>query len=286
MRDILHFSHANGFPVTTYRKLFSLLEHDFEIRAVDRFGHDPQYPVTREWPHLVDQLLVSIEHSYREPVWLAGHSLGGFLSLMAALRRPELVKGVVMLDSPIIAGWRAHVLRVAQLLGMDERPSPAFLTKKRRTHWEDADAVWQHFKRKPNFSIWDDEVLRDYADHGTEPTGRADERTLRFNREIEYSIYRTLPTSLGRRVARGTPVPVAFVAGTGSPEIRQCGLGATRRLVGERLRHVEGGHLFPMERPVETAATVVELINMMRAGVPLLSGHTRRASEQDAVSVP
>ena len=112
----------------------------------------------------------------------------------------------------------------------------------------------------------DPEVLRDYAEHGTEPTGRATERRLRFDRDVEYRIYRTLPTSLGRRVAHGAPVPVGFIAGTKSREVRQVGLGATRKLVGDRLRFMEGGHLYPMERPLETAATVRELIGQMRDG--------------------
>ncbi|MGO4328353.1 alpha/beta fold hydrolase [Cupriavidus sp. 2TAF22] len=264
MRDILHFSHANGFPVSTYRKLFSRLEDEFEIRAVDRYGHDPKYPVTREWPHLVDELLASVEQKYREPVWLVGHSLGGFLSLMAALRRPQLVRGVVMLDSPVIAGWRAALLKAGQRFGLDEAPGPAAVTRRRRTHWPDAEAVWQHFRSKPLFAAWDEDVLRDYAEHGTEPTGRDAERRLRFEREIEYQIYRTLPTGLGARVSRGAPVPVGFVAGKHSREVRQCGLGATRKLVGERLRFIEGGHLYPMERPEQTAALIHELLGGMR----------------------
>lgn len=264
MREVLHFSHANGFPVTTYRKLFGLLEDRFEIHAVDRFGHDPAYPVTREWPHLVRQLLHAIERHGQQPVWLVGHSLGGFLSLMAALRRPDWVRGVVMLDSPIIGGWRAGVLRAAQLVGLDERSSPAGVTRRRRTHWPDADIAHAHFKSKPGFAVWDDDVLRDYVLHGTEPTGRERERRLRFDREVEYRIYRTLPTSLGRRVARGTPFPVGFIAGTQSREVRQAGLAATRRLVGDRLRFIEGGHLYPMERPEETARAILALIHTMR----------------------
>lgn len=264
MREIIHFSHANGFPVPTYRKLFGALEEEFELRAVERYGHSTRFPVTRGWPHLVDELLESLERQYREPVWLVGHSLGGFLSLMASLRRPEWVRGVVMLDSPVIAGWRAQVLRAVQLFGLDRKHGPAPVAKRRRTHWPDADSVWEHFRTKPNFAVWDPEVLRDYTLHGTEVAGQ-DERRLRFRREVEYRIYRTLPTTLGRKVRRGAPVPVSFVAGTRSQEVRQCGLGATRRLVGENLRFIEGGHLYPMERPLETAGLVRELIGAMRA---------------------
>ena len=60
MKDIIHFSHANGFPASTYRTIFAELADDYEIRSVERFGHDPRYPVTRDWPHLVDQLLDDI----------------------------------------------------------------------------------------------------------------------------------------------------------------------------------------------------------------------------------
>lgn len=43
--------------------------------------------MTRSWLGLVKELLAEID-AQPEPVWLVGHSLGGFLSLMAALRRP------------------------------------------------------------------------------------------------------------------------------------------------------------------------------------------------------
>jgi hypothetical protein len=53
---------------------------------------------------------------------------------------------------------------------------------------------------------------------------------------------------------------VAFIGGTESLEMKQVGMGMTHRLVGrdhpERLLMVEGSHLFPMEKPQETAAAI------------------------------
>jgi pimeloyl-ACP methyl ester carboxylesterase len=43
-------------------------------------------------------------------VILLGHSLGGLLSMLVAHQHPELVKAVVVIDAPIVAGWRAGVL--------------------------------------------------------------------------------------------------------------------------------------------------------------------------------
>ena len=87
------FSHANSFPASTYNVLFKeLRSRGFKVKAVEKFGHDPRYPVTNNWPHLVQQLLDFTQAEVNKtgaPVILAGHSLGGFISLMAAARHPE-----------------------------------------------------------------------------------------------------------------------------------------------------------------------------------------------------
>ena len=65
---------------------------------------DPRYPPTEGWPHLVDQWIDSIH----EPVYGVGHSLGGYLNYLAAVRRPELFRAIVLLDAPIIGPFRGR----------------------------------------------------------------------------------------------------------------------------------------------------------------------------------
>ncbi len=264
MKDILHFSHANGFPASTYRTIFAELADEYEIRHLERIGHDRRFPVTRDWPHLVDELLESVGRQYERPVWLVGHSLGGYLSLMAALKKPQWVRGVVMIDSPVIAGWRSSVLRVSQWTGLDDRLSPAAATRKRRRKWASRDEAWRHFREKPAFARWDPRMLADYVDHGIPQTDPSGERRLAFEREIEYMIYRTLPHTLGARLAHGAPVPVGLLAGTRSREVRQVGLDATRRVTHGRIEWLEGSHLFPMERPLETARALQRMLDTLR----------------------
>ena len=105
----LVFCHANGFPAGTYRQLFDAWRATgWRVEALDKFGHDPAYPVTSNWPRLRDQLVGFIERvSPGEPVRLVGHSLGGYLALLAACKRPALVHGLVLIVSPIVTGWRA-----------------------------------------------------------------------------------------------------------------------------------------------------------------------------------
>ncbi len=49
MKDIIHFSRANGFPASTYRTIFAELADDYDIRANECYGHDPRFPVTPDW---------------------------------------------------------------------------------------------------------------------------------------------------------------------------------------------------------------------------------------------
>jgi pimeloyl-ACP methyl ester carboxylesterase len=257
------FSHANGFPAGTYRTLFEAWrDAGFEVHAIEKYGHDLRFPVTSNWPHLRDQLIQFIEHEVRGKAFLVGHSLGGYLSLLAGSRRPDLASGLVLLDSPVISGWKARAIQVAKAAGIGERFSPGHVSKKRRQQWDSADAAFEHFAAKPAFARWAPGVLRDYITTGTETHGQL--RRLAFHRDIETAIYNTLPHHLSR-LLRAHPLEcrMAFVRGTDSAEIRQVGMRATERLSQGRVSAIEGSHLFPLERPVETAAEVVRLIESM-----------------------
>ena len=260
----LVFSHANGFPAGTYRRLFELWRAaGWSVLAVERFGHDPAYPVTSNWPHLRDQLiaLVDAQVAARAPVFLVGHSLGGYLSLLAACKRPGLAKGVVLLDSPVVAGWRAHGVQVAKATGLIKRVSPGRVSRTRRHRWPSAEEALAHFAGKSLFARWHPEVLRDYIQAGIEPDPQQGGVRLRFDREIETRIYNTLPHHLGALLRRHPPAcPVHYLGGTRSAEGRQVGMAMTRAIAQGRIAWMEGTHLYPMEKPDETAQAVLDAI--------------------------
>lgn len=259
-KPLLHFSHGNSFPAGTYRQLLDLLGRDYDVHSTDMFGHDAAYPVDDGWRNLIAELIARLER-YDEPAILVGHSLGGALSLMAAYERPDLARCVVMLDSPVVAGWRAALWSLAKRLGWGEKLSPARLSWKRRNVWPDRQAAYEHFVSKPIFAAWAPGVLDDYLDSGLIP--HPDGVQLRFSREVETDIYSSLPHDMGRLLATPFPVPVGCIAGTQSEEMRQAGLAATRQVVGANLMMVEGGHLYPMEQPALTAALTGQMIERL-----------------------
>jgi pimeloyl-ACP methyl ester carboxylesterase len=264
----LVFSHANGFPAGTYRLLFEAWRQaGWRVEAIEKIGHDPRYPVTSNWPRLRDQLIDFITERQAGPAWLVGHSLGGLLSLLAASRRPDLARGVLLLDSPVITGWQAHTLRALKLSGLAARLGPGKVSRARRHEWPSAQAAHQHFAAKTIFSRWDARVLHDYIHAGTcaGPAGAH----LAFERDIETRIYNTLPHHLGGVLRRHPPqCPEHFIGGTASVEMRQAGLEGTRRITHGRMQWLEGSHLFPFEQPDQTAAAVLGILAGRQEGEP------------------
>ena len=261
------FSHGNSFPASTYRVMLdSLRNRGFDVDAVEKFGHDPKYPVTDNWPHLVEQLADFARERIGKtgvPVFLVGHSLGGFLSLMCAARYPELARGVVLIDSPIIGGWRAGTINLMKRTPLMKSVSPGTISRKRRNTWEHREAVFEHFRSKRAFARWDERVLRDYIEHGTfDPDAASDaegagSRALSFDRDVETAIYDTLPHNLSA-LLRAHPLKchAAFIGGRQSQEMRRAGMAMTQRITRGRIMMLDGTHLFPMEKPIATAAAV------------------------------
>ena len=257
--SLIVFSHANSFPAATYGVLFkNLRSRGFTVKAVDKFGHDPAYPVTDNWRHLVQQLhdfAAREVDKHGEPAFLVGHSLGGFLSLMCAARHPELAKGVLLLDSPLLGGWKATALGAMKRTQLVGSVSPGRVSRGRKSRWPASEAAFEHFRHKKAFAQWDEQVLRDYVNHCTHEEGG--ERVLSFDRAIETAIYDTLPHNLDR-LLRSHPMKctVAFIGGRRSQEMQQVGMAMTQQVTEGRIMMLDGSHLFPMERPVATGAAI------------------------------
>lgn len=249
----LQFSHANGFPARSYGVLLDALSARFDVGWVEKFGHDPRYPVTDGWPHLVEELIAAVE-ARGQPVVGVGHSLGGYLTLFAAAKRPELFRCVVLLDAPIVDTLRSAALFLFKRVGLLERLGPGAGTARRRTEWPDHSSAVAHFAPKPVFRRFDGRCLDDYVRHATEP-GPTGIR-LTFRPDVEHSIYQTLPHRSARAV-RALRVPAGLVVGRESVIVRQFGLTASRRHL--RVERVPGGHLFPMEHPEAVAEAVMKM---------------------------
>ena len=125
----IQFSHANGFPAKSYNYLFSLLNSQ-NINTIETMGH-AGYTNKKDLTHLRDELIADIE-KLQQPVIGIGHSSGSAATILAAGRRPDLFKHLILLDPIIFSSQKRLAIRMAKTLKLWDKFSPAEQTKRRR----------------------------------------------------------------------------------------------------------------------------------------------------------
>jgi pimeloyl-ACP methyl ester carboxylesterase len=167
----LVFSHANGFNAATYRSILAPLASSFRILVPDLRGHGRTRLPTptegrRDWNDHRDDLLALLEAFPGPPAVLAGHSMGGTASLLAAAQRPGRVSRLVLFDPVIWGGLTSLVLRAPVLRGLSERYPLVKSARRRRAVFDSREQALEAYRGRGAFRGWPDPVLIDYLSDG------------------------------------------------------------------------------------------------------------------------
>ena len=259
----IHFAHANGFPAGSYKKFLNHLSPDYAIIAKDKYAHDPQYPLNDNWENQIDEMIDYIEQNKtNDKVIAIGHSFGAVLSYMAVCRRPDLFFGLIMFDPPLITGLSRYLFRFAKTNRLIDKLTPAGITRLRNQKWASHHNLFEYFSSKALFKDFDADCIHDYIDAVIDESNNV--KTLNFNVEIEANIFRTIPHNLPSYKGK-LRVPSTLITGKNTnvcvPVLRNPFL--KNNSVIEHLELDFGGHMFPLEKPVELANKV----NMILKGM-------------------
>ncbi|ASQ46100.1 alpha/beta fold hydrolase [Legionella clemsonensis] len=258
MKELIHFAHGNGFPSLCYLQLLKQLEKKYNYCYIDKIGHNPLFPVTENWHLLVDEVIASVESQATQPVIAVGHSLGGVLSLLAAIEKPSLFKAVVMIDSPLLGRIKSSMVRLAKALGIIDRVTPAFRTRSRREHWQTKEQLIDYLKTRDLFKTFTPECLQDYIDYGLRKTEYG--YILRFDRHIEYLIYRTIPHTLHEYEGQLT-VPATLIYGDKSTVVDKLDIRYMKKHYNISSVRMSGTHMLPMEAPEQLANQIFTVLD-------------------------
>jgi pimeloyl-ACP methyl ester carboxylesterase len=165
----LHFAHATGMNAALYARLLTPLAEAFRIIASDARGHGrTRLPADPEalggWEDFACDLIDLIDAVDPATPWLlAGHSMGGTASLLAAARAPGRVRGLVLLDPPFIPFAEARAFAAE-----GGRPSNPMADQagRRRPGFPSRDAARAAYRGRGVFSTWADEDLDAYLEDG------------------------------------------------------------------------------------------------------------------------
>jgi pimeloyl-ACP methyl ester carboxylesterase len=250
----LHFALANGFPPETYIPLLAPFANRYTVKTLlprPLWLPTPPPAEITHWQTLADDLLAALAGQTDQPVIGMGHSLGGVITSLAALRQPQKFRALVLLDPTFLSPTVLRMITVLKPLGFWERYPVVQKAIRRRSNFPDTATAYQYFKSKPLFRDWPSATVQQYAESGLVQQG--DGYTLRWSSAWEAQMFRTiyLRTWSMLPALRRTKLPTLVLQGQISDTFTAPAAKRLRQLWPEAtlVQIPEQGHLFPMSAP-------------------------------------
>ena len=266
---LAHFSHATGLCAGTYTPLAERLRPHLRILGMDDRGHGRTRALAnlqklKNWDLFVDDLARFVEN-LGEPVIAMGHSRGAAGSVLLAIKRPELIRALILIDPtslPFSWMWGGSF---AQLTGLARGVPRVATAAKRRSEWPDQKSMLEAYQVKPVFQSWQDGFLDAYIRDGTEETGH---ETIRLccDPAWESKCFAACPHDIWRYIP-GLQKPALVLYGAESDTfLASAAKRFKAKVPGIALRCFEDtGHFVPMQRPDETAEVIVDFLKNEKA---------------------
>ena len=259
----LHFLHANGYPPDCYKPLFELLSTKYHLfgMMLRPLWDDSKIEDIDDWHPLSDDLLRFLTTGGLGPAIGVGHSVGGIVTLRAALRDPGKFRALILLDPvlfvpPILVMWN-----LVRALGLGNKVHPKIVgALKRRRTFDNLDMVFRGYRSREIFRYMSDENLRAYIAGITKP--KADGSfELAYSREWESHIYLTSlrDFDLWRDLPK-LKIPTLIIRGAETDTFLENAATLVKKKNPKiQIKTLEKStHILPLERPQE-------VFNLMQA---------------------
>lgn len=256
----LHLAVGNGFPPEVYLPVVRPLTRGFSVYTLlPRPLWDPPPPPARlsSWQDMAMDLLAGLNQQSITSTIAMGHSFGGTISLMAAAYAPERFRALILLDPALFAPERVIAMKRAQAEGNYSNPL-AERAIKRRSRFASSDEALHYWRSRPLFQGWAEAALRLYAQSALAPDDERPGMVLRWSPEWEARCYMlAYPDAWPLLDALPLDLPVLVVRGADTDVFTDMAAAHLRVVRPQTtLITIEGGHLFPMTSPAETATVV------------------------------
>lgn len=155
--------HATGFHSRTWDAVVDLLPLHIDVRALDLRGHGysqtPANFADCNWREFAHDVAVYLEQRDIENAVVAGHSMGGAVAALAALRT-DRIAALVLVDPVIpIPDWRGETPENILAAG----------ARKRRARWPSPKAMADSLADRGPFQHWPRRLVDLYAEHALIP---------------------------------------------------------------------------------------------------------------------
>lgn len=256
--DCIFLAHPTGFLGAVWKPLLVRLRRlgvTSRLVTYDQRGHglsskpDDDYA----WENFITDTIGVMKALGITNALGVGHSAGATTLAGVAADRPELLRGLVMID-PVLFHPELSKL-IAEAGGQNPM---AARTRTRRIVWSSREELYRSFRPREPYATWTDEALHAYIDEGTfdRPDGEIE---LLCPARVEAQIYSSASEIDGFEKLSRVKAPILLLRGEHSTTLDE---GRARRAVAAaprcRLVTMAGTtHFIPMEKPDEVARLVV-----------------------------
>lgn len=260
-----HFLHANGFCAGVYLPFFNYLENDCRIFATDIPGHGDSdhhgQARINHWNVFVDDIKETLEKHMAPPVVGVGHSLGAVVTLLTAVRYPELFSHLVLIEPVIFTPSKLAQVWLAKKAGLIHKVPLALGARRRKKEFSTREEAFERFSSgRGLFRSWPESFVQAYCDHGLEPLGNGHVR-LKCKPETEAQIYESLLLDIWS-YPRKVTTPTLLIRGEASDTFtRAAAQRLSRRLHRAQSAEVrQTGHFAVMEAPETCREIILDFI--------------------------
>lgn len=261
---LAHFAHATGLCAHSYSPLVSQITRQLRIIGMDDRGHGKTTAPAdtrklQNWDIFVDDLELFLS-SFQDPIIAIGHSRGAVVSMLLALRKPELIRALILIDPTILpfsAMWLVYLAKKTRLT----RYIPiAARAAKRKGIWPDRKTILSAYQKKGMFKTWEKGFLEAYLEDGTQVKDNG-QVCLSCEPAWEARCFSAYPHDLWRYIPL-VQQPVLVLYGEKSDTF----LPRAVRRFQSKLPHAQvrcfqnTSHFVPMEKSAETARAIHSFI--------------------------
>ncbi|MCB1582527.1 MAG: alpha/beta hydrolase [Xanthomonadales bacterium] len=255
----IYFAHANAYPPDSYQPIIDALA---EQRQVVSYLQRPLWQPTPaldsidSWWDFADDVIQFFDENNMKNVVAVGHSMGAVTAFMAAQKRPDLIKALVMIE-PVALSWFACWLTRVFPKTVKARVNIIAKALGRPNRFESKQAAFD-FHRKPRaFKRISDENLMHYINAGV--TQQGDEYHLTYPREWEARVYATATYFRGQLLK--SKLPVLAMRGGYSDTISADFWKKWQQNTNHQFVAFEDcGHLLPLENPEAVIAEILPFV--------------------------
>lgn len=259
----LFFLHANSFSAKMYHPFLKDLAADHQVWSPDIPGHGESTWNGRiqRWEDLADHFILQLERtSPTKPMVAMGHSLGGIVIMIMAIKRPGWFEKIILLDPVLLPKRIIGAMRILNLLSLTHIIPLAKAAVKRRNNFPSRASALEHYAKKNVFSRLEPRFLEAYVETCLHENDQGIFQ-LSCAPQLESSIYQSIPVNVWSLPGK-LPIPALFIIGSSSDTVNHRGRTRLKRTRGNHIvKSIDAGHLFPFEKPDAAMALIKDYLN-------------------------